>query len=120
MHGVVNFGIPNLELGAQMRTTLNISASLKGKAEYDRKTKKFKSETDAPETSREVLTLKRNAYHYLKYVGMQMEVKSDGHNLRNDQVSVGLKYIYEYIFHNLLKPLNVHALKFFCCFPLIG
>ena len=90
VHGVINFGIPNLELGAQMRTTLNISVSMKGKAEYDRKTNRFSSKTDAPESRKEVLTLKRNAYHYLQYAGMQREVKSDGNNLGNDQVSVEL------------------------------
>ena len=60
-----------------MRTTFNITAALKGKVEYDRKTGTFKSQMDAPETAKEVMTLRRKAYHYLKYDGKQMELKAE-------------------------------------------
>ena len=66
---MINFRIPSLELGAYMRTTLNVSAALSAKVDYDRKTGTFISDMEAPETAREVVTFKNNAFHYFKCDG---------------------------------------------------
>ena len=90
VHGVINFGIPSLELGTYMRTTLNISATLKGSAKYDRKTSTFESHIEAPETASEVITLKQNAYYYLKHDGKQMKLKTDEDKSTSKEVMINV------------------------------
>ena len=60
-----------------MRKTLNVTAALKGKVKYDHKTGTFKSQMDTPETAKEIMTLRRKAYHYLKHDGKKMELKAE-------------------------------------------
>ena len=48
-----------------MRTTVNVSAHLKANINFDTKSRTLKTEVETPETVREVLTLKKKAYHFL-------------------------------------------------------
>lgn len=66
MEAVINFRIPSLELGAYVKTTLNISTALSGYVDYDAKTNTFITDMEAPETAKEVMTFQKGAYHYLK------------------------------------------------------
>ena len=80
----LSFSLPHLEVGGFVRSVMNVSTFINAELDYNFNSRVLKTEVKTPSQVKEILTLRKKAYHFLKADRVGKKSETHATNKRNN------------------------------------